>query len=306
MSGMTNEHPPSVWLAPFEVVGRLTLGAFGYSGAVALLLLDAARRSLWPFGADNRLEGGFSRVLFHQLAWMLAMGMPLVGMVHIAMGSFLSLQAYYGSTFVDGTGAVVGVGLLRNLGGLMAGLTFAGILAARMIPEVKTLAARWSQGNPEFDQGSLTAPRVLAAALACVLLSLWGVAVGTVVGWQASQSMMGLSTETFFLMMARMMWYRDVVGIVLKGVLFGAVSAAICCHEGLVQGFMGSGEREIGPAGAPAAGRFRDPTPTLATPVFRAACLSLAAVLVLNSSWFMLMYHAVPFYGPTLLPPPGP
>ena len=49
------------------------------------------------------------------------MGFPLVGLVHIAMGSFLSLQAYYGSTFVDGTGAVVGVGLLRNLGGIMTG-----------------------------------------------------------------------------------------------------------------------------------------------------------------------------------------
>ena len=70
----------------------------------------------------------------HQLFWMLITGIPLVGIVHIAMGSFLSLQAYYGSTFVDGTGAVVGVGLLRNLGAMMSGLTFAGILAARMVP----------------------------------------------------------------------------------------------------------------------------------------------------------------------------
>ena len=76
----------------------------------------------------------------HQLFWMLVTGLPLVGLVHIAMGSFLSLQAYYGSTFVDGTGAVVGVGLLRNLGGLMTGLTFAGILAARMIPELRILS----------------------------------------------------------------------------------------------------------------------------------------------------------------------
>ena len=58
--------------------------------------------------------------------------------MHIAIGSFLSLQAYYGSTFVDGTGAVVGVGLLRNLGGLMTGLTFSGILAARMVPELRS------------------------------------------------------------------------------------------------------------------------------------------------------------------------
>ena len=44
------------------------------------------------------------------------------------------------------------------------------------------------------------------------LLSQWGIAVGTVVGWQASQSMMGLPTETFFMMMLKMMWFRDVVG----------------------------------------------------------------------------------------------
>ena len=69
-----------------------------------------------------------------------------MALVHIAIGSFLSLQAYYGSTFVDGTGAVVGVGLLRNLGGIMSGMTFSGILAARMIPELRdaepTLVAR--------------------------------------------------------------------------------------------------------------------------------------------------------------------
>ena len=76
----------------------------------------------------------------HQLFWMLFTGFPLVGLVHIAIGSFLSLQAYYGSTFVDGTGAVVGVGLLRNLGAMMTGLTFAGILAARMVPELRILS----------------------------------------------------------------------------------------------------------------------------------------------------------------------
>ena len=40
--------------------------------------------------------------------------------------------------------------------------------------------------------------------------------------------------------------------------------------------------------------------------VFRAACLSCAAILMMSSSWFILVYHAVPFYGPTLLTPQGP
>ncbi len=73
-------------------------------------------------------------------------------------------------------------------------------------------------------------------AIACLLLSQWGIAVGTVVGWQASQSMMGLPTATFFMMMMKMMWFRDVVGLVVKGLLFGALPATICCYEGLGPG----------------------------------------------------------------------
>jgi phospholipid/cholesterol/gamma-HCH transport system permease protein len=29
------------------------------------------------------------------------------------------------------------------------------------------------------------------------------------------------------------------------------------------------------------------------------------ATLVLNSGWFLLVYHAGPAFGPTLMPPPG-
>lgn len=115
--------------------------------------------------------------------------------------------------------------------------------------------------------------------------------------------MMGLPTETFFMMMAQMMWFRDVVGLVVKGLFFGAVPALICCYEGL------------GPAALenePLSESISDSHPAhgLAPPwsmsVFRAACLSCAAILVMSSSWFILVYHAVPFYGPTLLTPQGP
>ncbi len=72
---------------------------------------------------------------------------------------------------------------------------------------------------PSIAPGRLAAPRIAAAGIACLLLSQWGIAVGTVVGWQASQSMMGLPTETFFMMMLKMMWFRDVVGLVVKGLV---------------------------------------------------------------------------------------
>jgi phospholipid/cholesterol/gamma-HCH transport system permease protein len=107
---------------------------------------------------------------------------------------------------------------------------------------------------------------------------------------------MGLSTEMFFMMMLKMMWFRDVLGLVVKGILFGALPAAICCFEGLSED--GGQARDAAPH--PTHGL----APPSSVPVFRAACLSMVAILVMNSSWFMLVYHAVPFYGPTLLPQP--
>jgi phospholipid/cholesterol/gamma-HCH transport system permease protein len=111
---------------------------------------------------------------------------------------------------------------------------------------------------------------------------------------------MGLSTEMFFMMMLKMMWFRDVFGLVFKGILFGALPAAICCYEGLRP-------RPGDDEGQPAAQPPHPPlslAPPSSTPVFRAVFLSMVAILIMNSSWFMLVYHAVPFYGPTLLPQP--
>jgi len=308
--------------SPVGWVGRTALAVLAYTGGLTLLTLGAAVSPLNPLRRSRDGEPGFVRSMIHEAFWMLAMGLPLVGMVHIAVGSFLSLQAYYGSTFVDGTGAVVGVGLLRNLGGLMTGLTLAGILAARMVPELRALAQPPADGatgtgargaspaardpsrraalssEPWNRAGRLAGPRIAAAAVACTLLSQWGVAVGTLVGWQASQSMMGLSTDMFFLMMGKMMWLRDVVSLMIKGLLYGGLPGAICCYEGLR------------PEEPPGGGWLTAPlhpsqgmAPSLTIVVFRAAFLSFVAILIVNASWFILVYHAVPFYGPTLLPP---
>ncbi|MHB1562204.1 MAG: hypothetical protein ACYC61_32560, partial [Isosphaeraceae bacterium] len=136
-------------IRPIGWIGRFVLSVASYVGGVALLTLGAAGR---PLAARRRDEPahklpGFVLTMSRQIYWMLVVGIPLVGLVHVAMGSFLSMQAYYGSTFIDGTGAVVGVGLLRNLGGLMSGMTLSGILAARMIPELRRLARHPEPGD---------------------------------------------------------------------------------------------------------------------------------------------------------------
>jgi phospholipid/cholesterol/gamma-HCH transport system permease protein len=315
--------------AAFGPVGwacRSVLATLGYCGGATCLALGAVGSVIWPASSGDHEAAAppFIKTFTNQLCWMLLAGAPLVGLVHIAMGTFLALQSYYGSTFIEGTGAVVGVGLLRNLGGLMTAMTFAGILAARMIPELSILRHRISAGaRPSTERGAivsqrradsplepiaiaparLAAPRIAAAGFACLLLTQWGIVVGTVVGWQSAQTMIGIPTEMFFMMMAKMMWFRDIVGLFVTGLAFGVVVGAICCYEGLGAKTL---EDELAGSGCFAALAADDLAPPWAKQVLRAVCLSCVGILILNSSWFMLVYHAVPFYGPTLLAPPGP
>ena len=74
--------------------------------------------------------------------------------------------------------------------------------------------------------------------------------------------------------------------MVVKGLLYGLVSAAFACHEGL-------------------RGSADDGFDAVATAACRAACLGAAAILVINSGWFILVYHAGPAFGPTLMAPPA-
>ncbi len=293
--------PPALALqAPLARIGRWTLAGVAELGQMATLLGQAARSLVRPPEAAPP----FRPALVQQLATLIAMGLPLVALVHVGMGSFLSLQAYYGGTFVDGTGAVVGVGLIRNVAPMMAGLTMAGLIAARTTSELRRRP--WAEldrdplwiadrhAPPERpveplyspDPARLAAVRIAAAVVVGPIMALWGVLVGTVVGWRIAQSMLGVSTHGFFSMMWEMLWLRDVTGLVFKGLIYGLLAALFACHEGL----RGAGTPDADPD-------------ALTWAVFRAVILSSIAILVVSSGWFLLFYHAGPAFGPTLLAP---
>jgi phospholipid/cholesterol/gamma-HCH transport system permease protein len=283
-------------------IGGWTLLTVVDLGRMVTLLGQAAQSIVRPPEGAAPLRPA----LVQELAALLVQGMVLVALVHIGMGSFLALQAYYGGTFVDGTGAVVGVGFIRNVAPMMAGLTMAGLVGVRI---TATLRARpWATldvdplwvpdrdappGRPVEplytpDRARLAAVRMIAATVAGPIMGFWGAVVGTVIGWQVAKAILGVSTHGFFSMMWEMLWFRDVTGLIIKGLLYGLIPALIACHEGL----RGRGEPETNPD-------------VVATAAFRAVCLGALAILVVNSGWFLLLYHAGPAFGPTLLAPKG-
>ena len=283
-------------LTPLALVGRLALVVVSYLGGMGTLLASAVRSLVRPPRAAAPIVPAIAR----QLAWLFGAGLPMVALSHIGLGSFLTMQSYYGATFAEGTGAVVGVGLIRNITALMTGLTMAGLLAALVTPELRAggrrefedasrafdLDGSGAEPESEPDPGRSTAIRIGAGLVAGPILSLWGVLVGTLVGWRVAAKLVGVSSDVFFTMFLEMIWVRDLWGLVLKGMIFGLLAALFACHEGL----------------RPSQGRGPSATSIAAC---RAACLAGVAILTVNSSWFLLFYHAGPAFGPTLLAPPG-
>ena len=238
------------------------------------------------------------RAVLHNAAWMLAMGLPLVALVHVSFGSFLTMQAYFGATFTEAAGIVVGLGLIRNVAPLLSGFVVAGLICAkipselrggprpglddpRSLPDRDVEQGLRSDTRPVPSIGRIAFARIAAAALAGPVLSLWGVFVGTTVGMLVSRSMLGQAPEMFLGKIAGMLDSIDVIGLTVKGVGFAGCAALFATYEGLRP------DEQGGP----------DP--------YRAVFRSIVAILFLNFTWFNLVFLAGNPFGPNVVSSTG-
>ena len=288
-----------VGLGPIAHAGRSVVVVVAYLGGLARLAGSAAWALVRPpIGAPSLI-----RALSQQGQWLFGAGLPLVALVHVALGSFLSMQAYYGAVFAEGTGPIVGVGLCRNLAPIMGGLVLAALLAARAVPELSRPRPLILDADPAWvpdrggatgladrdafptDPGRLAAVRIVAGMIAGPILGLWGGLVGIAVGCLIAKNLIYIAPPIFFGKMLEMLWARDAVGMLFKGMAFGGVSALFACFEGL--------RATTRPRSVPTAGA-------------RATVLSALSILFLNSVWYLLFYMSGNPFGPTVLSPPAP
>ena len=204
---------------------------------------------------------------------------------------------------------MVGVGLVRNIAPLMSAMAMAGLLGATFTAELRRddrdrldHEANWRPERirdrdagpdpgvpPAIGPGRLAASRMIAAILAGPVMGLWASLVGITVGFGVAAAVLKVTVSGFFDMFIEMLWVRDVVSIALKGMAFGLAGSWFACFEGL---------RPRDQATA------ADPGSTAVAAV-RATSLAGLAILLINSAWFLLFYHAGPAFGPTVLRPPG-
>lgn len=248
--------PVAAPIPPARARGWMLPGAVAYLGALAIEGTGAARQLVRrPAGAPKL----FPAVL-RRLDTLLGLALPPVLLIHFSIGSFLAMQAFFGATFREAAGAVVGVGLSRNLGTLLSGFILAGLLPARFMAE-----------GDASDRATLE--RVLAAMAAGPVLACWGVAIGIASGMLVAKSLLGVAPGLFWAKFSELVRPMDAVGIGVKGIAFAAVAALVGCHE---------------------ARRGRDGGGS----AVRGSVVGVAAVVFLNGIWFSLAYLSGHPFGP--------
>lgn len=157
------------------------------------------------------------------------------------VGMVLGLQGY--NTLVtfgaeESLGLVVAKSLLRELGPVVSALLFAGRAGTALTAEIGFMKATEQLSAMEMmavdPLRRIVAPRFVAAIIAMPLLAAIFTAVGVLGGYFCGVGLLGVDDGSFWSQMqAKVLLMEDVVnGVVIKGVVFGAVISWIAVFEG--------------------------------------------------------------------------
>ena len=206
---------------------------------------------------------------FHILRTVTVQALPIVSLISLLVGFII---AFLGAVVLQRFGAefavsyLVGYGMLREMGAVMAGVIMAGRTGAGFAAEIGSMKV-----NEEVDAletfsipsfGFIVLPRILALAIALPLLTVYANVVGIFGGYIVADFMMGVPRSIFFTEMIRVIGVNDFLLGVTKGFVFGLLIAFSGCFRGLQ---CGGGAQAVGVAAT------------------RAVVLSITLIIIFNA-----------------------
>lgn len=213
-----------------EKLGMHTIDIFHQLGAIILLLVEAIKE-LYAFRSKETIK---------QCLSLGVLSLPIVLLTLLFTGMVLAVQiagelTKYGADFT--VGAIVAIGIGRELGPVLAGVVLAGRVGAAITAEIGTMrvteqidALRCLAVSPV---GYLVVPRVIACMTMLPLLNVFGVAVGVGGGMIVASLTHGVSSYVFLRSIQVYCVPSDLYFGVIKSVIFGMIVALVGCDRGL-------------------------------------------------------------------------
>lgn len=214
-----------------RLIGRATLDSVRLVGDTALFALSMLRWLAW----HRPLKG----VLFPCLYQTGVRSVPVVVVTGAFIGMVLAVQTYdqlRTMGFEATIGSVINVGLVTELGPVLAALMLAGRVGSAMAAELGTMrvteqidALRMLGTDPVHY---LVVPRFLACFLLIPLLTMVADAAGLVGGWFFSTQVLAIPDAHYWHHAEQYVTLYDIATGIFKSGFFGAAIAVIACHRG--------------------------------------------------------------------------
>ncbi|MGJ8697469.1 MAG: MlaE family ABC transporter permease [Verrucomicrobiaceae bacterium] len=203
-----------------------------YLGELGLLVAEI-------FVSITRGQKRFAQ-FFAQVAEIGARSQVVVGVTGAFTGAVLAAQTYFQFKLFSletGTGGLVSVAMLRELGPTITGLMLAGRVGSAMAAEIGTMKvseqidALRSMAVHPIDY--LVTPRLLAMVVSVPLLIAESAAFGMIASYVIGVYVFGVESAYWVFNMEKYVALSDVFIAVVKGLFFGVLIVIISCHQGL-------------------------------------------------------------------------
>lgn len=179
------------------------------------------------------------RELFKQMDFIGIRSTTVVLLTGIFTGMVIALQMEYGFGLFGAeslTGSTSTLGLLRELGPVLAALMVTARAGSAMTAEIGTMSvteqidALTVMGVNPFQY--LVIPRVLAAIVMMPLLTLIFDAIGMIGTYMVGVGMLEIDKGLFMARIVQYVDYEDLFSGLIKACFFGAILSLVGCHRG--------------------------------------------------------------------------
>lgn len=227
-----------------QPLGALTLKISKNLGRFTLFFLSALK-----FLVTTRLKLGAVIAQANRIGVesfnIVALTGSFTGMV-FALQSYIGFQRVGGEQFI---GAVVALGMVRELGPVLTGLMVTGRAGSAIAAEIGTMRiteqieALITLRINTFQY--LVIPRIIAAVLVLPCLAAFSMIFGIVGGYFICTQILGLSPEDYKGSIRTFVELRDITGGLIKSAFFGLILSWVGTYKGF---FTRGGARGVGTA----------------------------------------------------------
>jgi phospholipid/cholesterol/gamma-HCH transport system permease protein len=155
-------------------------------------------------------------------------------------GGVLTLQTFPTLKFYGAqseTGYLVALSLVRELGPVLTALMVTGRVGSAIAAELGSMTvsqqidAMRALGTDPVRK--LVTPRIIALLITLPLLTIVADVIGIVGGWVVATGLFGMNSSMFFNSVWDGISTDDILGGVIKPIIFGLIVGSIACHKGL-------------------------------------------------------------------------